>query len=258
MKNFFTIAGKANFHTHTLWCDGKNTPREMIEGAIARGFALLGFSSHVSGSDPSDTVCPFERIADYAAEIRSLEREYADKIIIKLGVEADYIPGIATPDVSEYAFIKPDYIIGSIHYVIADDGGRVPVDHTPELLAEGIARHFNGSAETFIKQYFKQERDMVSLFNFDVVGHPDLVRKFNLKKPYFDENAQWYRDEVVKTADAIANSGKISEINSGAISRGWRNDVYPDDFFRCELEKRGVFLIHSADAHSVNGLDFWQ
>ena len=258
MKEFFAAAGKANFHTHTVWCDGKNTPREMIEGAIERGFDTLGFSSHVSGTDRSNTVCPMERIADYAAEIRAPEREYAGRITIKLGIEADYIPGIAVPDVSEYAFINPDYVIGSIHYVIAEDGGRVPVDHAPELLAEGIARHFDGSAEAFIKQYFRQERDMVAMFDFDVVGHPDLVRKFNIKAPYFDEKAPWYRKEVVKTAAAIAKSGKISEINSGAISRGWRTDVYPDDFFRNELDKRGVFLIHSADAHSVNGLDFWQ
>ena len=35
-----------NFHTHSTWCDGKDTPEAMIEAAIAKGFSVLGFSSH--------------------------------------------------------------------------------------------------------------------------------------------------------------------------------------------------------------------
>ena len=35
---------KSNYHTHTLFCDGVNTPREMAEQALALGFeALLGY-----------------------------------------------------------------------------------------------------------------------------------------------------------------------------------------------------------------------
>ena len=43
-----------NFHTHTTYCDGKNTAEEMILAAINQGFTALGFSGHSHTSiDPS-------------------------------------------------------------------------------------------------------------------------------------------------------------------------------------------------------------
>ncbi len=36
----------ANFHTHTVFCDGKNTPEEIVLFAIESGFSAIGFSGH--------------------------------------------------------------------------------------------------------------------------------------------------------------------------------------------------------------------
>jgi histidinol-phosphatase (PHP family) len=96
---------------------------------------------------------------------------------------------------------------------------------------------------------------MVAQFDFDIVGHLDLVRKFNVKAPYFDEEAAWYRAELVATADAVAASGKIAEVNTGAISRGWLDDAYPSAFFRQLLRERGVRFVLSADAHAADAVD---
>ena len=41
---------KCNYHTHTKYCDGKNTPDEMVQRAIELGFTHLGFSEHSSCS----------------------------------------------------------------------------------------------------------------------------------------------------------------------------------------------------------------
>ena len=37
---------KANYHTHTTWCDGKDSPEAVVLAAIGKGFAAIGFSSH--------------------------------------------------------------------------------------------------------------------------------------------------------------------------------------------------------------------
>ena len=50
--------------------------------------------------------------------------------------------------------------------------------------------------------------------DFDVVGHLDLVRKFNTRHPYFDETAPWYLAELDRTADAVSASGKIAEVRN--------------------------------------------
>ena len=246
---------KANYHTHTRWCDGKNSPREMVEAAIARGFDVLGFSSHAMlPQDDVDWVLTPDKALRYADEIRALAREYSPRIRVLCGVEADYVPGGAQPSRAAYAAILPDYIIGSVHFVRASDGSLVPVDHSPELLFDGIRDHFGGSAERFVGAYFAAVRDSLA-FDFDIVGHPDLVRKFNARHPYFDESATWYLDEVGRTADAIAASGKLVEVNTGAISRGWLDDAYPSSVFRSLLRRRGVKFVLSSDAHSAEGID---
>ena len=246
---------RTNYHPHTTWCDGRDTPEAMVQSAIAKGFDTLGFSSHVSFPEKEATVLDPAKGADYAADVRRVAAKYADRIRVLLGAEADYIPGTTTPEKSRYADLGLAYLIGSIHYVIAADGARVPVDHTPTLLADGIRDHFGGSAENFIRAYFRQQREMVASFDFDVVGHLDLVRKFNAKHPYFDERADWYRAELEATADAVAASGKIAEVNTGAISRGWMDDAYPSAAFRDLLRARGVRFILSSDSHAAETVD---
>lgn len=246
---------KTNYHTHSIWCDGKDSPKTMVEAAIAKGFDVIGFSSHMSIPEGGEFVLDPMKVSDYVAEIRALAGEYASEIRILCGVEADYISGVTTPERSRYAKFGLDYIIGSMHYVVAPDGARVPVDHTPQMLADGIRDHFGGSAEAFVRAYFRTEREMVSSFDFDVVGHPDLVRKFNVKSPYFDECSVWYRKELELTADAIASSGKLAEVNTGAISRGWLDDAYPSAEFRAMLRERGVRFILSSDAHAASSID---
>ena len=247
---------RANYHTHTTWCDGKSSPEDVVRAAIERGFEAIGFSSHAMlPGDMLDWALTAAKAPAYAREIRSLAAKYADRIKVLCGVEADYVPGSASPDRATYAGISPDYIIGSVHFVAAPDGGLVAVDNTPGELMEGIAAHFGGNVEAYIKAYFAQEREMVRLFDFDVAGHLDLVRKFNVKAPYFDESAAWYEAELAKTADVVAESGKIVEVNTGAISRGWMDDAYPSGAFRKMLRERGVRFVLSADAHSADAID---
>lgn len=247
---------KTNFHTHTTWCDGKDTPEAVILSAIEKGFSAIGFSSHAMLPDnDQDWLLVPGKAQAYAKEIRALAAKYGDKIRVYCGVEADYIPGGANPDRLTYASIKPDYIIGSVHFVKASDGACVAVDMSPEDLSKGIKEHFGGSAEEYIRAYFAQEREMIEKFDFDIIGHPDLVRKFNVKSPYFSENDAWYVEELVKTADVIAASGKIVEVNTGAISRGWLDDVYPSRPFRDLLRERGVTFILDSDAHSADAID---
>jgi len=247
---------KTNFHTHSTWCDGKSTPEEIILSAIEKGLGAIGFSSHsMLPSNDLSWCLTSEKIAKYKDEITSLKEKYKGKIRVHLGVEADFIPGSAFPSYSEYATLEPEYIIGSVHYVPAREGVLVAVDSSPEELLSGIDEFFDCKPEDFIKSYYSSVREMVKNYDFDIIGHVDLVRKFNLKHRYFDESSQWYLEEISQTADVIAASGKLVEINTGAISRGWMNDAYPSVPFRELLAKRGVKFILSSDCHHASSID---
>jgi len=228
---------KVNYHTHSTWCDGGDTPEAMARAAMEKGFDALGFSSH------SDMV---NDVGAYVADIRGLAERYRGQLRILCAIEAE----LAKP----YERGPYDYVIGSHHFITAPDGGFFAFDHTPQILAEGIRDHFGGDAVAFVKAYYAALRATLDL-DFDIVGHPDLVRKFNVKHPYFDETADWYHEEQEKTADAIAASGKLVEVNTGAISRGWIDDAYPSPAFRQMLRARGVKFVLSSDAHSASALD---
>ena len=227
----------------------------MIEAGIAKGFSTLGFSSHVMLPDVLENVTlTGDNIDEYIATIRSLAQKYKSKIEVLCGIEADYIKGVTDPDFSRYSKWGFDYIIGSIHF-LAVGNDRLCIDHTPEILVDDINRLFGGSAKDFIKSYFAAEREMVENYDFNIIGHPDLPRKFNTALKIFDETEPWYLEELEKTADTIAASGKIVEINTGAISRGWMEGPYPSMDFIALLKKRNVPLIISSDAHSASGID---
>ena len=103
-----------DLHVHTTYCDGKNTPEEMVLSAIEKGLDTLGFSVH-SYMDFDLSYCiQKERIEDYKNEINALKEKYRDKIEILCGVELDYL---SVMDVSGF-----DYKIGSVHYVKTCDG----------------------------------------------------------------------------------------------------------------------------------------
>lgn len=227
-----------NFHTHTTFCDGKNTAEEMVIAAIGKGFTELGFSSH------SDMIVDF---AAYVREIERLKVKYADRIRILCGLELE----LAKPLPAPYSI---SYLIGSHHFITAPDGAFFAIDNTPEELLGGIRDHFENSAEAFVRAYYAALRSTLGL-SFDIVGHPDLIRKFNQRHPWLDESAPWYREELALTAKAIAESDKLVEVNTGAISRGWLEDAYPSAEFRAILREAGVKFILSSDAHSTEGLD---
>lgn len=246
---------KTNFHTHCTWCDGRNSIEENVVAAVEKGFVALGFSSHAMLPHRQEGVLSPESATGYVQEVRNFAEAYSDRISVFCGVEADYMPGVTDPDRSRYAHLGVDYVIGSIHYVLAPDGAYVPVDHSPELLCEGLSTHFQGNAESYIHAYFQQLRDMISSYDFDVIGHLDLPRKFNGKLSYFDESAKWYLQELSLTADVAASSGKLVEVNTGGISRGWIDDAYPSATFRRLLRDRGARFILSSDSHFVSALD---
>ena len=241
---------------HTPWCDGADGAAAMAAAAVAKGFGEIGFSSHsmLPGAEEDWTLTP-AKAPKYFAEVRDVARGLAGELSVLCGVEADYVPGSAEPSKAAYAAYGPDYIIGSVHFAVAPDGAHVPVDLSPEALFDGIRDHFGGSPEAFVARYFEHEREMAAAFDFDLVAHPDLVRKFNSKHPWFDESAPWYLEEIERTADALAASGKLVEVNTGAIARGWLDSPYPSARFRDALRDRGVRFVLSSDAHSASAID---
>ena len=264
-------ASKVNFHTHSTFCDGKNTAEDMVIAAIEKGFDVLGFSSHCIHPLNPDFYKPFDdvwhipasNVTAYTQEIRRLKEKYADKIQIFLGFEADYftspVYGTAIPDKNIYSDLQPDYLIGAVHFVTTDKGFYT-VDHHTEVIKENLIKLYskpNGEIDgrTAACDYFAAEREMLAKGNFDILAHPDLLRKRNGELKFFSEEESWYKEEIKATAKAVAKAGVITEINTGAIARGAMDDVYPSQYFLELLYENGVPICINSDAHTTDGLD---
>lgn len=77
----------ANYHTHTSFCDGANTPEEIVLYAIDKGFSSLGFSGH--GYTPFDLRYCMQDTQGYIEEVTRLKAKYGNKIDIYCEVEED-------------------------------------------------------------------------------------------------------------------------------------------------------------------------
>ena len=262
---------KANFHTHSTFCDGKNTAEEIVISAIEKGFDALGFSSHCLHPlnpefyKPFDNIwhIPSANIKSYSEEIHRLKEKYADKIQIYLGFEADFFDspeyGTAIPDKKVYSEFSPDYLIGAVHFINTEKG-FFTVDHKTEIVKQYLIDFYskpNGEIDgkKVTCDYFATEREMLLKGNFDILAHPDLIRIRNTVLHFFDEEDSWYKDELRATAKVIASSGVIAEINTGAIARGNMDDTYPSQYFLELLNNYGVPVCINSDAHTINNLD---
>ena len=314
MQNF-------DLHMHTTYCDGKDSAEAMVLSAIENGLAFAGISGHsFTPHDPSYCMSR-EGTRKYIEEIRGLKDKYADRITLLLGIELDRYAGT---DTSPY-----DYRIGSVHYIFTEEGKRKwngimaanaadpdaameklhkyedwsDVDDRPEDLCrfafggrcvpdpEERKEGMLGIAEL----YFDTVGEIVEATDCDIIGHFDLLTKFNegwgfgpagsvinrmrcgaseFVSDIFDTSderyiAAWkkaidrifddcaarytngYRNRLEKAGILQAGDKPVFEINTGAISRGYRTVPYPSADQIAYIKSKGGALILSSDSHSA-------
>ncbi len=232
-----------NLHTHSTYCDGRDTPREMIEAAIAQGFASIGFSEH--GPSRSAMAPSEEKIGAYKNEIRALAREYEGVIDIFCGLEFE-----AESDTPLDGY---DYVIGSSHYVHVN-GGRYVVDGSVDEMRRSIDEGFGGSGLAFARAYFSEIAQLPTRGKFDIVGHFDLVSKNCERTDFFDINDPAYVQAGLAAIDALTGKIPLFEVNTGAISRGYRTTPYPAPVFLDAFRARGFGAVITSDCHDARKL----
>ena len=238
---------KTDLHMHTSYCDGKNTPEDMIKSAVEKGFNCVGISGHSYTYFDESYCMSREDTERYKKDISWLKRKYAKKINVLCGIEQDYYSEEMTDDY--------DYVIGSVHYLKKGDS-FIPVDESAEILKQAADKHFDGDIYSVCELYFETVGDVVNKTSAGIIGHFDLITKFNEKEKLFDENNPRYIAAWQKSADRLLKTGKVFEINTGAISRGYRTTPYPSAQIIEYIRKNGGHFILSSDAHSAENIGY--
>lgn len=235
---------KSNLHTHSTFCDGACSCEKMILAAIEKGFSSIGMSSH--GYTDFDLRYCMKDVDGYIKEVSGLKEKYKKDIQVYLGVEED---AFCLVDRERY-----DYIIGSSHYYLVN-GEYYPIDSSPEHFDRCLAA-FDHDALRMAEEYFTKFCAYIKTRKPDVVGHFDLITKYDeMGDSLFLRNADYNRI-AERYAEKVAQSGCLVEVNTGAIARGYRRDPYPAQNLLHILKKYDCGLILSSDSHSTSTLDF--
>lgn len=236
---------KSNFHTHTYFCDGKDSPEDMVIAAMAKGFTVLGFSGHGQMPIENDFAMTAKTEPLYRKEILRLKKKYSGKIKIFCGAELDYF--------NVPSDFKYDYIIGSVHYVFKD-GHYIPVDLTADDVVDAVESFYGGDFESYAEDYYGMECEVVEKTGADIIGHIDLISKF------FEIKAFHYADRYFHAAEKcvkkLAYYNIPFEINTGAMARGYRTDPYPSREILGMIKKYNGKIIISSDCHDKKHLDY--
>lgn len=232
-----------NLHTHTTFCDGKNSVDEMAQAAIESGLTSLGFSSHAFTAHDTSYCMMIQNYEKYRRTIINAREKYKDNLNIFVGLEQDYFSVKPT--------IRTDYLIGSVHYV-KKAGVFTPVDETREDIENAVEKLFGGDIFSFLREYYCLVSNIYDKTKCDIVGHIDLCEKFNKDGVLFDRTSREYVSLYTAAVEKLVSQGLIFEINTGAMSRGYTGQPYPyEDILRC-IRKNGGRITLSSDTHSVD------
>lgn len=236
---------RSNVHSHTTFADGRDTAEEMVRAALALGFHTLGFSEH-GHADYDDCSMSLAQEPEYRAEIRRLKTKYAGQLEILLGYEHDWL---SPANVSEY-----DYYIESVHYV-SRSGTLFCVDNTRQILTDAARELYGGDMYALCRDYFRTVCQSIEGTRADILGHIELVMKFNEARDLFDDADPRYLDPALECAGLAARSGRLIEINTGAIARGYRTQPYPGASMLRRIAQCGGRILFTSDCHNSDFLD---
>lgn len=236
---------KANYHTHSIFCDGKDTIEELCISAIKQGFLHLGYSGHSYLENADGCTMDDIKIVNYYDEIHRVMEKYEGKINIYCGIEQDCF--------SKKPILNFEYKIGSVHN-IKKNGKFLFFDYGMEHTLSIINKNYQGSYLSFAKDYFETVSNVIDLTGAEIIGHFDLCSKFNERLGNFE--SEEYLEYAEKAVKKLLQTGAIFEINTGAMARGYRTSPYPSFEILKMIYNGGGKIIINSDCHNKNYLDY--
>ncbi len=226
----------ADYHLHTPLCrHASGEPAEYAARALALGLEEIGFSDHspMQRDDFDNWRMRLDQLDEYVERVRRAQRDFPN-LIIRLALEVDFLPG-HQDWIRDLAARHPwDYFIGSVHYV----SDSWAVDNP-----EDLAKWKDHDAFEVWSVYFERLGEAAESGLFDIIGHADLPKKFNIYPardgtPLFER----FLDRAAKTNVAV-------ELNTAGLRKDCR-EIYPSRAFLELAARRRMPITFGSDAHA--------
>jgi histidinol-phosphatase (PHP family) len=240
----------SDYHLHLRPDDAEATPAEYFttanaeryrEAAEQRGIAELGVSEHVYRFRQALEVWrhPFwERYAlDDLDEYCSFVREQTD---LRLGIEADFVPGAEDRTANLLEAREFDYVVGSVHFIRE---GAVDMDDFTVWNPKDPSR----GPEAVWRRYFETVAASAQSGLFDIIAHPDLVKFWGPAHPDRVPPGD-LRRYYEPTVEAFAEADVAVEVSTAGLRKP-AGEIYPAPAFLEMCVEAGVPMALSSDAH---------
>ncbi|MDE6397188.1 MAG: DUF1893 domain-containing protein [Muribaculaceae bacterium] len=246
LRHIITESDRYNFHSHSQFCDGRDSMETIAAEAEKEGFVVWGFSPHGPITVESPCNMAESDMEAYHTETRKVSAAHPDMKIL-CGLEADYISPTEGPSQMKLKYPWLDYLIGSVHFVPTQSGVPVDIDGSPARFAERLESEFGGDLEYVVRTFWKQTADMIARGGFDIIGHIDKVAlNASSVKPEI-EMTSWYRSMADEVIDLAISSGKAVEINTKQRLSAGR--FFPHPRYWARLSRAGVLMPINSDTH---------
>jgi histidinol-phosphatase (PHP family) len=191
-----------DYHLHShCSCDSQATIAAQCASAIAKGIPEIGITDHFD-LHPLDECAGYFKLADWAAELDRVRAEFADRLIVRAGIELGE-PHIYRSEtqslLQQYPF---DYALGSLHWI----GDVVVFD----------PKYFERPADEAYGLFFEELERMTRVGGFDVLSHFDVVVRRGL--PIYGEyDPRRYEDAIRAVLKNCVDQGIALDINSQGL-----------------------------------------
>jgi histidinol-phosphatase (PHP family) len=219
--------------------------------ASERGIEELGVSEHVYRFRQALEIWqhPFwqQNARDDLDAYCAFVREGTD---LRLGIEADFIPGREDRIANLLQARDFDYVVGSVHFIprrVASRGARADPDNFAAIDMEEYGAWSAGwTREEIWRRYFETVGEAARSGLFDILAHPDLVKVWGSERPAPAGDLRSYYEPAV---DGIAASGVAVEVSTAGLRKPV-GELYPAPALLAMCLEAGARVALSSDAHS--------
>lgn len=243
---------RADYHVHSEFSDDSVYPIELVvQDAIHKGIDEICFTDHVDYGIKED-ICEDKKIVfrkhepltnvdypRYVKAIKRLQRLYGSDIQIRMGLEFGI--QMHTIPLFEDLFSKYDFdfIILSIHQVDNKEFWN-------QAFQEGLTQ------AQYNEKYYEELYNVVSHYkNYSVLGHMDLICRYDLCGIYPFDKIKPYIEKVLKV---VIQDGKGIEVNTSCIRYGLKDWTPSVAILKLYKELGGEIITIGSDSHKPEHL----
>lgn len=212
------------------------------KAASEAGIVELGVSEHVHRFSQALEVWDHPFWRDNAHDDLDFYCEFLRENGLKVGIEADFVPGTEERMAALLEGRRFDYVVGSVHFLGSDayDDADYDVWGT------------HGDPEVVWGRYFETVAEAARSGLFDILAHPDLVKVWGEDRPVPDRALRHYYEPLV---EAVAESGIAVEVSTAGLRKPV-GEIYPAPALAAMFAEAGARFCLSSDAHLPEQVGF--